>query len=78
VVAAQPPWVGVFQKLTFLTLKACSNRLTVARLEETGEIIPEKQLGTLTLLLDYEIEASRIKDLAKAKVGELQHYEVRY
>jgi len=35
-------------------------------------------LGTLTLLLDYEIEASRIKGLAKAKAGELQHYEVRY
>ena len=32
----------------------------------------------LTLLLDYEVEESRIKGLAKAKAGQLEHYEISY
>ena len=32
----------------------------------------------LTLLLDYEVEESRIKGLAKAKAGQLEQHEIRY
>jgi hypothetical protein len=32
----------------------------------------------LTLLLDYEDEGNRIKDLAKAKAGQIEHCEISY
>jgi hypothetical protein len=32
----------------------------------------------LTLLIDYEVEESRIKGLAKAKAGQLEHCEISY
>jgi hypothetical protein len=32
----------------------------------------------VTLLLDFEVEAQRIKGLAKAKAGELDHCEIGY
>ncbi len=32
----------------------------------------------LKFLLDYEIEASRIKVLAKATGGQLEHHQIRY
>ena len=37
-----------------------------------------RRSALLTLLLDYEYEMHRIKGLAKAKAGEVEHYEISY
>ena len=36
------------------------------------------QSPRVTLLLDYEMEKTRIKGLAKAEAGKLEHYEIQY
>jgi len=33
---------------------------------------------SLVLLLDYEVQTERVKGLAKAKAGQLQHYKIDY
>lgn len=45
----------------------------VTQLEEVSRRWP-----TLTLLLDYEDEKARIKGLAKAKGGRVEHHWLRY
>ena len=37
-----------------------------------------QRLPKLTLLLDYEVEAARVKGLAKAKAGSLESYRIKY
>jgi hypothetical protein len=51
---------------------------------KTERLLPEslrklsRRWPRLTLLLDFESETKRIKGLAKAKAGELEHCEINY
>jgi hypothetical protein len=37
-----------------------------------------KRWPQLVLILDYEVQRERLKGLAKAKAGKLQHYHINY
>ena len=63
-------------------LENSPRRFVVIFMTEAPPLRPLTRLSmrwpSLVLLLDYEVQTERVKGLAKAKAGQLQHYKVDY
>jgi len=73
----------VIPGLQYLELLECSPRRIVLQFTTPALVLAavtrlSRAWLSVVLLLDYEEEDKRIKGLAKAKAGRIEHYQIRY